>query len=44
MNGNSTTHATYILALIAYKYNELQMSSATQKLSYKANYKTSIFS
>jgi hypothetical protein len=40
---NFTTHATYLLALIAYKYNELQMFFATQKLSCKANCKTPFF-
>jgi hypothetical protein len=40
---NSTTHATCPLALIAYNYNELQMSSATQKLNCKVCCKTPIF-
>jgi len=43
VNYNYTTHVTCPLALIAYKYNELQMSYATQKLSYKANCKTPFF-
>jgi hypothetical protein len=33
---NSATHATYLLALTTYKYSELQVFSAIQKLSYKA--------
>ncbi len=37
------THATCLLALMTYKYNELQVSSTTQKLSYKANCKTHFF-
>jgi hypothetical protein len=40
---NFTTHATYPLALTTYKYSELQVSGAIQKLSYKANCKTPIF-
>jgi hypothetical protein len=28
---------------MAYKYNELQVSFATQELSYKANFKTPLF-
>ncbi len=43
MNCNFITHATCPLALTTYKYNELQVSSATQKLSYKASCKTLIF-
>jgi hypothetical protein len=38
-----TTHATCSLAFMAYKYNELQVTFATQKLSYKANCKTPFF-
>jgi hypothetical protein len=34
MSCNSATHMTCLLALTVYKYNELQMSSAIQKLSY----------
>jgi hypothetical protein len=41
---NFTTHAICLLALMMYKYNELQMSDATQKLSYKVSYKTPFFS
>jgi hypothetical protein len=37
------THAICMLAFMKYKYNELQVSCATQKLSYKANYKTLFF-
>jgi len=40
---NSITHATCMLALMAYKYNELQVFFATQKLSYKASCKTLFF-
>jgi hypothetical protein len=36
---NSTIHATCSLTLALYKYSELQMSYATQKLNYKANCK-----
>ncbi len=43
MSCNFATHATYLLALTTYKYNELQISSATQKLSCKASYKTPFF-
>ncbi len=43
MNCNSTTHATCSLTFIAYKYNKLQVFFATQKLSWKANCKTSFF-
>jgi hypothetical protein len=43
MSCNSTTPATYLLALTTYKYNELQVFSAIQKLSCKANYKTPLF-
>jgi hypothetical protein len=40
---NFATHATCLLALTTYKYNELQMSTTTQQLSYKASYKTPFF-
>ncbi len=40
---NSATHATCSLTLTMYKYNELQMSSTNQKLSYKVSCKTSLF-
>jgi hypothetical protein len=40
---NFITHAACPLKLMAYKYNELQMPFATQKLSYKANCKTPLF-
>jgi hypothetical protein len=40
---NCVTHVICPLALMAYKYNELQMSFATQKLSCKANWKTPFF-
>jgi hypothetical protein len=43
MNCSSATHATYLLALTAYKYSELQVFGAIQKLNYKASYKTPIF-
>jgi hypothetical protein len=43
VNCNVTTHATCPLALMAYKYNELEVSDVTQKLSYKANCKTPFF-
>jgi hypothetical protein len=43
MSYNFTTHATCPLALTMYKYSELQVSSTTQELSCKANYKTPIF-
>jgi hypothetical protein len=43
MNCNFATYATCPLALTTYKYNELQVSSTTQKLSCKANYKTPLF-
>ncbi len=43
MNCNSIVHVTCPLTLVAYKYNELQMSSTTQKLSCKASCKTPLF-
>ncbi len=42
VNYNST-HATYSLILIAYKYCKLQMSFAIQKLNCKAICKTPFF-
>jgi hypothetical protein len=36
-------YATCIITLTLYKYSELQMIIATQKLNYKANCKTSFF-
>jgi len=44
MSCNFAIHATCLLALTTYKYNELQVFSTTQKLSCKANYKTPFFS
>jgi hypothetical protein len=38
------THATCLLALTTYKDSELQVFGAIQKLSCKANYKTSFSS
>ncbi len=38
MNCNFATHATCPLTFTMYKYDELQVVIATQKLSYKANY------
>jgi hypothetical protein len=43
VNCNFVTHATCPLKLTMYKYSELQVSVATQKLSCKANYKTPLF-
>jgi len=43
MSCNSATHAICPLALVTYKYSELQMSSTPQKLNCKADYKTPIF-
>jgi hypothetical protein len=43
MSYNFIIHATCPLALIAYKYNELQVFGATQKLNCKANCKTPLF-
>ncbi len=43
MSCNSTIHVTCPLTLTSYKYNELQMSCATQKLNCKASYKTPLF-
>jgi hypothetical protein len=43
VNCNSITHVICSLTFTTYKYNELQMSFATQFLSYKANCKTHIF-
>jgi hypothetical protein len=42
-NCNFTTHAAHSLTFMVYKYSELQMSSTTQKLSRKANYKIPFF-
>jgi hypothetical protein len=39
VNYNFATHATCSLEFMSYKYNELQMSVATQKLSCKASCK-----
>jgi hypothetical protein len=41
---NFAIHVICPLALTTYKYNELQVSSTTQKLSCKANCKTPFFS
>ncbi len=43
VNYNFVTHAIYSSALMMFKYNELQMSIATEKLSCKANCKTPFF-
>jgi len=43
MSCNFTTHATCMLTLMTYKYNELQMSCQTQKLNCKANCKNNPF-
>jgi len=43
MSYNFTTLATCPLTFMAYKYNDLQMTGAIQKLSYKASCKTPIF-
>jgi hypothetical protein len=43
MNGNFTIHVTCSLALTTYKYSEVQMFDAMQKLNYKVNYKTPFF-
>jgi hypothetical protein len=40
---NFAIHATYLLALMTYKYSELEVFSATQKLSWKGSYKTPLF-
>jgi hypothetical protein len=40
---NFVIHATCPLVLTTYKYNELQVSFATQKLNCKANCKTPLF-
>jgi hypothetical protein len=40
---NSTIYATCPLALATYKYNEFQVSDATQFLSCKASCKTPLF-
>ncbi len=44
MNYNFATHATCVLTLTTYKYNELQMANATPKLSCKINCETPFFS
>jgi hypothetical protein len=43
MSCNFATHEICLLALMTYKYNELQRSNATQKLSCKASCKTTFF-
>ncbi len=43
MSCNFAIHAICPLALITYKYNELQVYFAIQKLSCKANRKTPFF-
>ncbi len=43
MNCNYTTCAIYLLTLVAYKYSELQVSNAIQKLKRRASYKTPLF-
>ncbi len=43
MSCNSTMYATCSLAFATYKYNEFQVSDATQKLNCKASYKTPFF-
>jgi hypothetical protein len=40
---NFATHVTCLLELTVYKYSELKVFVATQKLSYKANCKTPFF-
>jgi hypothetical protein len=40
---NFANHATCPLALMTYKYSELQKSFATQKLNWNASCKTPIF-
>jgi hypothetical protein len=40
---NFVTHASCLLKLMVYKYSELQVSDATQKLSCKASFKTPFF-
>ncbi len=42
MSCNSAIHATFPMALMMYKYSELQMFGPIQKLSHKANCKTTI--
>jgi hypothetical protein len=41
---NFATHATCPLALTTYKYNELQVSDATQKLNYRPKSQNAPFS
>ncbi len=43
MSYNFATHATCLLTLTVYKYNELQIFGVTQILSCKANCKTPLF-
>jgi len=43
MNCNCATHATCLLTFTSYKYNELQVSYATQKLGCKASCKMPFF-
>ncbi len=43
VNCNYVTHATCMLTFMLYKYNDLQMSNAIQRLSCKANWRTPLF-
>jgi hypothetical protein len=43
MSYNFVIHATCLLKVMVYKYNELQMFGATKKLNCKASCKTPIF-
>jgi hypothetical protein len=42
-NYNFTIHAICLLSFMVYKYSDLQVSSAIQKLSYKVSCKTPFF-
>ncbi len=43
MTCNFATYAIYLLALMVYKYSELQLSDAIQKLNCKASWETPFF-
>jgi hypothetical protein len=43
VNYNFTTHATYPLEFMVYKYSELQMSIVIENLNCKASCKTPLF-
>jgi hypothetical protein len=43
MSCNFTTHVTYLLTFMTYKYSELEVFSATQQLNCKGSYEIPLF-